>query len=379
MTTLSLPTPSLPPLPRPVTADPDRPHPAGMLDGSYEGLHICNDPEVGLLAVVCIDSTVLGPADGGVRMHPYPTFADAVGDVSRLARSMTLKWAAAGESRGGGKAVILGDPRRDKNEALLRRFGRFVESLGGAYWAGADSGLDLADMEVVHAETEFVATLPTHAGGAGDIAPATASGVLHGIRACGARAWGTSDLMGRRVALQGVGECGRHALDQLVAAGAEVVVTDVDEQRVRAAVTRHGVRAVAPDAIYDVPADVFAPFALGGAVDRHRLERLDVAVICGSANNVMADDATEAEVVRRGIVYGVDFVVNAGGAIMDADRFAPDGFVVERVAAKLAAIGPRLDGVLDEATRGGILPSEAARRVAEARLREAGAGLRSPG
>jgi leucine dehydrogenase len=355
-----------------------RPQPPGILDGSYEGLHVCNDSGTGLLAVVCIDSTRLGPADGGVRMHPYPTFAAAVEDVSRLARSMTLKWAAAGEARGGGKAVIVGDPRREKTEALLRRFGRFVDSLGGSYWAGADSGLDLADMEVVHAETEYVATLPTHAGGAGDIAPATAAGVLHAMRACGRRAWGTGDLRGRRVALQGVGECGRHALAQLVADGAEVVVCDVDERRVRAAVEAHGVRAVDPDAIYDVPADVFAPFALGGAVDRHRLARLDVSVICGSANNVMVDDATEAAAVRQGMVYGVDFVVNAGGAIMDADRFAPGGYEQERVAAKLAAIGPRLTGVLDAAERDGLLPSHAARRLAEARLRGEGAGLRSP-
>lgn len=356
-----------------VTTFPTAPHPAvplpaGALDAGYEQLLVCNDPDVGLLAIVCIDSTVLGPADGGVRMFPYPTFADAVHDVTRLARSMTLKWAAAGEDRGGGKAVIVGDPKRDKGEALLRRFGQFVDSLGGQYWAGADAGTTLADMELVHAETRYVATLPVLAGGVGEIGPATAAGALHAMRACSARVWGDGSLRGRRVALQGLGSCGGSALEELVAEGAEVVVADVDGATVHRAQARFGVRTVEPDEIYDVPCDVFAPFALGGVLTHDTLARLDAQVVAGSANNVMAADDVEAAVVARGITYAVDFVANAGGAIKDADRFRPGGHDPVRVAAKLAAIGPRIETVLDRAGATGALPSVAARDLANERL-----------
>jgi leucine dehydrogenase len=347
----------------------------------------CHDPEVGLLALVCIDSTVLGPADGGVRMRPYATYEDAVHDVTRLARAMTLKFAAAGERRGGGKAVIVGDPRKDKTEALLRRFAQFVDGLAGAYWAGEDAGLTLQDMEVLHAETPYVTTLPTAAGGAGDIAPATAAGVLHAMRACVGRTLGVATLAGLTVTVQGVGACGAHAVRQLVAEGASVVISDIEADRVDAMLREHHgapVRAVAPDQLLDVPADVFAPFAFGGVVDHDALDRLQVRVIAGSANNVMASPAVERAVLERGITYAVDFIANAGGAIMDADRFrAPaaassaegkgvpalgrDG-LPRAVARRLAAIGPRTTDVLDRAARDGSLPSVAATAFAEERL-----------
>jgi leucine dehydrogenase len=281
---------------------------------------------------------------------------------------MTLKWAAAGEDRGGGKAVIVGDPRRDKTEARLRRFGQFVDSLGGQYWAGADAGTTLADMEVVHAETAFVATLPVRAGGAGEIGPATAAGAIHAMRACCERVWGDGSLRGRRVALQGLGSCGASALAALVAGGAEVVAADPDPAAVARAVEHHGVRTVEPDAIYDVPCDVFAPFALGGVIDHNTLGRLDARVVAGSANNVMVDDEVEAAVVARGISYAVDFVANAGGAIVDAARFRAGGPDPAAVAAKLAAIGPRVVTVLERAATTGVLPSEAARGLAADRL-----------
>jgi leucine dehydrogenase len=350
------------------TAPSALPLPAGALDDGYEQLLVCNDPEVGLLAIVCIDSTVLGPSDGGVRMFPYATFADAIHDVTRLARAMTLKWAAAGEDRGGGKAVIVGDPRHDKSEARLRRFGQFVDSLGGQYWAGADAGTTLRDMEVVHTETRYVATLPVLAGGVGEIGPATAAGALHAMRACADRVWRERSLRGRRVALQGLGSCGRRALEQLVAEGAQVVVADVDGSAVHRARAQFGVEAVEPDEIYDVACDVFAPFALGGVLTHDTLARLDARVVAGSANNVMAADDVEAAVVARGITYAVDFVANAGGAIKDADRFRPGGHDPDRVAAKLAAIGPRIESVLDRAAATGVLPSAAARALAAERL-----------
>jgi leucine dehydrogenase len=366
------------------------PLPAGALAGGFEQLVTCHDPAAGLLALVCIDSTVLGPADGGVRMRPYATYEDAVHDVTRLARAMTLKFAAAGELRGGGKAVIVGDPRRDKTEALLRRFAQVVDGLGGAYWAGEDAGLTLQDMEVLRRGTPYVTTLPEAAGGAGDIAPATAAGVLHAMRACVARVDGEATLAGRTVAVQGVGACGAHAVRQLLAEGASVVVADLDAERVDAVLRAHRgapVRAVAPDRILDVRADVFAPFAFGGVIDREALRRLQVRVIAGSANNVMVSDAVEREVVDRGITYAVDFIANAGGAIMDADRFRPpaEGVVGDHdrdrtldrdgvprgVATRLAAIGARTTSVLERAARERILPSAAATALAEHRLDQA--------
>jgi glutamate dehydrogenase/leucine dehydrogenase len=199
------------------------------------------------------------------------------------------------------------------------------------------------------------------------------------MRACAARVWGEPSLAGRRVALQGLGSCGSSALAQLVAQGAEVVVADVDEARVHRAVRTFGVRSVAPDEIAALAADVFAPFALGGSVDDAALAVLDVAVIAGSANNVMASDAVEAEVVARGITYAVDFVANAGGAIMDLERFRPGGFDADRLSRRLAAIGPRVVGVLDRAAGEGVLPSVAATRVAEERLAAAVGHARPPG
>lgn len=366
------PTPATRPEPVVVPVAPDTPAGPlavpGALDAGFEQLVVCNDPAVGLQAIICIDSTLLGPADGGVRMFPYPDFAAAVADVTRLARAMTLKWAAAGEDRGGGKAVIVGDPRLDKTEALLRRFGQFVDALAGAYWAGEDVGLTLADMELVHLETPYVATLPASAGGAGDIAPATAAGVLHAMRTAVGRVFGDDRLAGRSVALQGLGACGRAALDQLVAAGANVTVADVDERRVRDAVDRYGVHAVDPDAIVGLDVDVFAPFALGGVLDRATVDGLRARVVAGSANNQFVDDDAEHALVERGVVWAVDFVANAGGAIMDADRFRSGGPDPERVARKLEAIGGRIRAVLDLAADEGILPSAAARRLAESRL-----------
>lgn len=350
--------------------------PEGALDGGFEQLVVASDPASGLLALICIDSTRLGPADGGVRMLPYATFADAVADVTRLARSMTLKYAAADVPRGGGKAVMVGDPRTDRTDELLQAFGRAVDTLDGRYWAGLDSGLTLDDMVVVHSQTPFVSTLPGEAGGAGDIAPATAAGVLAAMRACCERVWGGSGLAGRRVSLQGVGACGTAALAELVAEGAEVTVTDIDPDRARAAAERFGVEAVAPTDIWKVPTDVAAPFALGGAIDLaavEALERSGAKVLAGSANNVLAgsgpdDHRVERALVGAGITWAVDFVANAGGCILDADRFHPEGTDPDRVAAQIAAIGPRTHRVLDDAEREGILPSAAATALAQRRL-----------
>ncbi len=348
---------------------------AEMRDGGHERLLFCNDERVGLQAVICIHSTALGPANGGVRMLPYATTEDAARDAMRLARAMTYKWAAAGENRGGGKSVIVGDARSQKSEALLRRFGQFVDELAGAYYVGEDVGITLSDMEVIHTETDYVATLPLEAGGVGDIAPATARGSIEAMRACAQRVWGTPDLAGRTVALQGLGVCGRNALSLLLDAGARVWVTDLDDAKVAEASTLPGVTAVAPDAIYDLEVDVFAPYALGGVINDDTLERLKVRVVAGSANNIFAEPRHGDELERRGIVYAVDFIANAGGAIYDAEQFRKGGFNAERVQRSLARIFDRTNEVFAIADREGIACYKAAERMAEQRLADVG-GLR---
>lgn len=348
-----------------------------LRDEGFERLVVCNDSAVGLQAIIAIHSTRLGPANGGVRMQPYPTFDAAVDDAMRLARAMTYKWSAAGENRGGGKSVIIGDPRTDKSEALLRRFGQFVDELRGAYYVGEDVGITLADMEVIHLETDYVATLPEEAGGVGDIAPATARGAIQALRACARRRWGSDELAGRTVALQGLGACGSVALSMLVEAGAHVTVCDVDRAKVAAAVERHGVRAVEPHEIYAQDVEVFAPFALGGVIDDASLAVLRAQVVAGSANNVLAEDRHGDELERRGVVYAPDFIANAGGAIYDADQFRKGGFNAARVARNVDRIYDRVLAVFARADTAGIPYYAAARELAEARLDSLAAVRRS--
>jgi leucine dehydrogenase len=334
----------------------------------FEKLVFCTDARVGLRAIICVHSTVLGPANGGVRMYPYASEADAVADVLRLARAMTYKWAAAGENRGGGKAVIVGDPASDKSEALLRRFGQFVDALGGEYYAGEDVGITLGDMEVIHLETDYVATLPEEAGGVGDIAPATARGAIQAMRACALHVWGEPQLGGRTVAVQGLGACGSVATRMLIEQGARVVATDVDAAKVERAVAQGGVTAVAPEEIYDVEADVFAPFAMGGVINDDTLPRLRVRAVAGSANNIFADERHGDELERRGIVYAPDFIANAGGAIYDAEQFRKGGFQRERAARSVDRIYDRVLEVFARAELDGIPCYAAAYAMAEERL-----------
>jgi leucine dehydrogenase len=349
---------------------------AGVFDylrrHAFERLVLCNDSASGLRAVIAIHSTALGPANGGLRMRPYASEQEAILDALRLARGMTYKWAAAGEDRGGGKAVIIGDPRTDKSEALLRSFGRFVDGLGGAYYTGEDVGTTLEDMEVIYRETDYVATLPEHVGGVGDISGATALGALQAMRACVRRVWGDPSLAGRSVALQGLGMVGSKALELLLEAGAEVLVADVDPAKVAWATGLPGVRAVAPDAIHAQDVDVYAPFALGGVVNDATLPEIRARVIAGSANNVLAEERHGDELERRGIVYAVDYVANAGGAIMDAHQFHKGGFVRERALAAVERIYERTEAVFERAERDGVPFYRAANAMAEERIAAVG-------
>jgi leucine dehydrogenase len=334
----------------------------------FKKVVLCNDESSGLRAVIAIHSTALGPATGGLRMWPYASEDDAILDALRLARGMTYKYAAAGVDLGGGKAVIVGDPRTGKTEALLRAMGRFIDQLGGEYITGEDVGTTLEDMEVLYAETDHVVTLPTHCGGVGDIAPATAAGALAATRACARRAWGSPDLAGRRVAVQGLGAVGANALPLYLEAGAEVVVTDVDSAKVDRAVREYGVAAVAPDDIYGQPVDVFAPYALGAVINDDTIPRLEASIVAGSANNVLAEDRHGEELQRRGIVYAVDYIANSGGTILDTDRLRKGGLSRERAMANVGRIGDRIEEVFAIADAEGITYQQAADRLAERRI-----------
>ncbi len=334
----------------------------------YKKLVFCNDASSGLRAIIAIHSTSLGPATGGLRMWPYADEEEAIFDALRLARGMTYKYAAAGVNLGGGKAVIIGDPKRDKSEALLRALGRFVDQLGGEYITGEDVGTTLADMEVIFSETNHVVTLPKHCGGAGDIAPATALGSVAATKACAKRVWGTDELKGRTIALQGLGAVGYKALRMLVEEGAEVVVADVDPQKVDAAIAEFKVTAVAPNDIYKQDVDIFAPYALGAVINDETIPQLRAKVVAGSANNILAEERHGDELERRGIVYAVDYIANSGGTIFDTDRLRKGGFQAERAWANVREIYHRIEEVFRLAKRDGIPCYAAADRLAEERI-----------
>ncbi len=339
-----------------------------MQQYKFKKLVICNDTDTGLRAVIAIHSTRLGPATGGLRMWTYDREEDAIFDALRLARGMTYKYAAAGVNLGGGKAVIIGDPKKDKTEALMRAMGRFIDQQGGEYITGEDVGTTLDDMETLYSETDHVVTLPVHAGGAGDISPATALGSVLATKACALRVWGTDSLAGRTVALQGLGVCGYKALKLIVDEGATVIVTDVDMEKVNQAIAEFGVTAVAPDQIYDQDVDIFAPYALGAVINDNTIGRLKCKIVAGSANNILAEERHGDELQARGIVYAVDYVANSGGTIFDTDRFRKGGFQPERAWANVRRVYDRTLEVFDIADAEHIPYYRAADQLAERRI-----------
>jgi leucine dehydrogenase len=334
----------------------------------FKKVVLCNDTDIGLRAVIAIHSTALGPAAGGLRMWTYDSEEEAIMDALRLGRGMTYKYAAAGVNLGGGKAVIIGDPKKDKSEALLRAMGRMIDQLGGEYITGEDVGTTLEDMETIYSETDHVVTLPEHAGGAGDISPATALGSIQAMRACAKRVWSTPELEGKSVALQGLGMVGGKALSTLVEAGAEVVVTDIDEEKVEMAVKEFGVKAVDPEEIYSQEVDIFAPYALGAVINDDTIPQLKAKVVAGAANNILAEERHGDELERRDIVYAVDFVANSGGTIFDTDRYRKGGFQTERAMTNVRRIFERIEEIFDISERDGVAYYRAAERLAEERI-----------
>ncbi|MFF3291935.1 Leu/Phe/Val dehydrogenase [Streptomyces sp. NPDC003023] len=343
--------------------------------GGHEQVVLCQDRASGLKAVIAIHSTALGPALGGTRFYPYASEEEAVADALNLSRGMSYKNAMAGLDHGGGKAVIIGDPEQIKSEELLLAYGRFVDSLGGRYVTACDVGTYVADMDVVARESRWVTGRSPENGGAGDSSVLTAYGVFQGMRASAQHLWGDPSLRGRKVGIAGVGKVGHHLVEHLISDGAEVVITDVREESVRRILDRHPqVTAVADTAalIRTEGLDVYAPCALGGALNDGTVPVLTAKVVCGAANNQLAHPGVEKDLADRGILYAPDYVVNAGGVIQVADEL--HGFDFDRCKAKASKIFDTTLAIFARAKEDGIPPAAAADRIAEQRMAEARAG-----
>ncbi|UNK43825.1 leucine dehydrogenase [Luteimonas sp. S4-F44] len=332
----------------------------------HEQIVFCHNKDVGLKAIIAIHNTVLGPALGGTRMWPYESEQDALNDVLRLSRGMTYKNAVAGLNIGGGKAVIIGDPATDKSEGLFRAFGQFVESLGGRYITAEDVGIDVNDMEFVYRETQYVTGVHQVHGGSGDPSPFTAYGTLQGLLASLNRKFGNEEVGNYSYAVQGLGHVGLEFVKLLKERGAKIFVTDINKERVERAVTEYGAEAVGLDEIYDVDADVYSPCALGGTVNEKTLPRLKAKIICGAANNQLANNAIGDEVEQRGILYAPDYAVNAGGVMNVSLEI--DGYNRERAMRMMRTIYHNLTRIFEISERDGIPTYRAADRLAEERI-----------
>jgi valine dehydrogenase (NAD+) len=343
----------------------------GQTADSHEQIVFCADPDSGLRAIIAIYSTALGPALGGTRFYPFADEAAALADVLNLSRAMAYKAACAGLDLGGGKAVIIGDPRRDKTEALLRAYGRFVQSLGGRYYTACDVGTDVRDMDVIARESRFVTGRTLAYGGAGDSAVLTAFGVLQGMRAAAEHAWGVPDLRGRRVGISGVGKVGKRLAGLLLAEQASVVVADPDAAALDAVRAQHPEAEIATvEGLPGLALDVFAPCALGGVLTDQLTADLQAQVVCGAANNQLAHAGIDKLLQDRGILYAPDYVVNAGGLIQVADEIG--GFSEPRARARATQIFDTTRRVLALADEEGMPPGQAADKHADQRMRDVG-------
>ena len=338
---------------------------------SHEEVVYFNDPSSGLKAIVAIHSTALGPALGGTRFYPFTSEDEALADVLRLSRGMTYKAAAAGLDLGGGKAVIIGDPKRIKSEELLRAYGRFIETLGGRYVTAEDVGTTRDDMDVIRRETRYVTGVSEAMGGGGDPSPITAYGVYLAMLACAEETWNEHSLEGRRVAVQGVGKVGLPLVKLLVEQGkARVTVSDVDVDAVARAVSEFGVETAPSDRIHAMECDIFAPCALGAVVNEQSIRELRCRVVAGSANNQLASPEMGKELEELGILYAPDYVVNAGGLINVADELY--GYKKARARASIENIYRTLREVFTIAREEHIPTSDAADRFAETRVDRVG-------
>lgn len=337
----------------------------------YENILFCQEKETGIKAVIAIHDTTLGPAVGGCRMWTYKHEDDAIEDALRLARGMTYKYAAAGINLGGGKAVIIGDPSKDKSEALFRMIGRFINRLGGRYITGADVGTTMQDMEYIRMETPHIVTLPESCGGAGDIAPYTALGAFQGIKASVHEVYGSDSLKGKTVLVQGLGKVGGNLVKLLTEAEAHVIISDIYEDLVRKYQDEYQVDCIEPEKVYGTACDVFSPCALGAVVNDDTINEFKCSIIAGAANNQLKDEKHAEMLQQRGILYAPDYILNAGGTIFDTDRLGVSGVhSQDRAVKNVLKIYDTAKQVFKIAKEDGITTALAADVYAERRINE---------
>jgi len=336
----------------------------------HEELVFCNDQATGLKAIIGIHNTVLGPALGGTRMWNYINEDEAIVDVLRLSRGMTFKASISGLNLGGGKAVIIGDARKQKSDPLLRRFGQFVESLNGKYITAEDVNMSPRDMEQIAKETKHVTGLSESIGGGGDPSPFTAYGVYMGMKASAKEAYGTDKLEGRKVAVQGVGHVGYYLVKYLIEEGAMVSVCDIYDDKIKAIKEKFDVEIINQDSIYDAGIDIYAPCALGATINDNTIDRIKCDIIAGGANNQLEDEEKHGRVLmEKGIIYAPDFLINAGGLInVGVDHL--EEYSREKVYSMVENIYNTTLDILKKSKNENISSQEAAIMIAEKRIED---------
>ncbi|GIP61694.1 leucine dehydrogenase [Virgibacillus pantothenticus] len=338
-----------------------------MEQDDYEQVVFCQDKNSGLKAIIVIHDTTLGPALGGTRMWTYETEEAALEDALRLAKGMTYKNAAAGLNLGGGKTVIIGDPKTDKNPEMFRAFGRYIQGLNGRYITAEDVGTTVHDMDLIHMETDFVTGISPESGSSGNPSPVTGYGVYKGMKAAAKEAFGDDSLTGKTIAVQGVGNVAYALCEHLHKEGARLVVTDINQAAIQRAVDDFGAESVEPDAIYDVNCDIYAPCALGATINDETIPRIKAKVIAGSANNQLKESRHGDMIHKQGIIYAPDYVINSGGVINVADEL--QGYNYDRAMKKVETIYDSLQKVFAIAKRDHIPTYLAADRMAEERIK----------
>lgn len=342
---------------------------AQMAEMEHEQVLFCHDKKTGLKAIIAVHNTVLGPALGGTRMWNYATEEEALNDVLRLSRGMTFKAAITGLKLGGGKAVIIGDAKTQKNEALMRRFGKFVQTLGGKYITAEDVGMETQDMVYIKQETNYVTGLPQEMGGNGNPSPVTAYGVYMGMKASAKFVWGTDSLAGKKVLVQGTGHVGETLIDYLTKEKATVFVNDINQERVKTIVAKYNAIAVTGN-IYAEEVDIYAPCALGATLNSETIPQLRCAIVSGAANNQLLDEKVHGQMLKdRGITYAPDFLINAGGIITVYAEL--EGYNMQKTMEETAKIYDTTLNILNTAKEQNITTARAALNVAMARIEAA--------
>ncbi|MCX2451885.1 Glu/Leu/Phe/Val dehydrogenase [Pedobacter sp. PLR] len=327
----------------------------------------CNDPDTGLKAIIAVHDTTLGPALGGTRMWSYVSEAEALEDVLRLSRGMTYKAAITGLNIGGGKAVIIGDSRKGKSEAMMRSYGRFIRNMNGEFITAEDLGTTTKDMEYIRMETEHVTGVPESLGGAGNPAPHTAKGVFLGIKACVKEVFGTDMLAGRSVVVQGIGNVGEHLVELLRAENVEVYISDINEERLQHVARTYKAKPIAADKIFGIDADIYAPCALGATVNDRTIPKMKFAIIAGSANNQLADEQVHGKLLLdKGILFAPDYLINAGGLISCYSELT--GYGKKRTIQLTENIYNATRDVIRMSKKDNISTIWAANRIAEQRI-----------